>query len=168
MLKSIWRSTGFNIHTKIRIFNSNVLSVLLYGSECLKTSVASERKLEVFQTKCLRRLSSRYTGQTSSRTKSCSIELGSLGYRRPSKKDAGAGLVMSSAFPKLTAQSCSSLDTPGKMKQRPAKGNQETNCPQKPNDQSNHGDSASSRCWQSQTKVPWSHRKHQKAQRGLR
>ena len=98
MLKSTWRSTGFNIHTKIRIFNSNVLSVLLYGSECLKTSVASERKLEVFQTKYLRRISSRYTGQTSSRTKSCSIGLGYLGYRRPSKKDAGAGLVMSSAF----------------------------------------------------------------------
>ena len=32
ILKSIWRSTG-NIHTKIRILNSNVLSVLLYGSE---------------------------------------------------------------------------------------------------------------------------------------
>ena len=118
MLKSTWRSTGFNIHTKIRIFNSNVLSVLLYGSECLKTSVASERKLEIFQTKCLRRISSRYTGQTSSRTKSCSIELGCLGYRRPSNKDAGAGLVMSSAFPQLTAQSCSLLNTPGKTEQK--------------------------------------------------
>ena len=32
ILKSIWRSTG-NIHTKIRILNSNVLSNLLYGSE---------------------------------------------------------------------------------------------------------------------------------------
>lgn len=31
------------------------------------------------------------TGQTSSRMKSCSKELGCLGYQRPSKKDAGVG-----------------------------------------------------------------------------
>lgn len=34
MLKPIWRSKALNMHTKIRIFNSNVLSVLLYGSGC--------------------------------------------------------------------------------------------------------------------------------------
>ena len=56
MLRAIWRSTGLSIHTKIRIFRSNVLSVLLYGSECWKTTAAIERKLEVFQTKCLRRI----------------------------------------------------------------------------------------------------------------
>ena len=38
MLKSTWRSTGLNIRAKIMIFKATVLSVLLYGSECLKTS----------------------------------------------------------------------------------------------------------------------------------
>jgi endonuclease/exonuclease/phosphatase family metal-dependent hydrolase len=56
MLKPIWRTTSLSVHTKIRIFNSNVLSVLLYGSECWKTTATIERKLEVFQTKCLRRI----------------------------------------------------------------------------------------------------------------
>lgn len=56
MLKSVWRSTNLSFHTKIRIYKSNVLSVLLYGSECWKMTVAVERKLEVFQNKCLRRI----------------------------------------------------------------------------------------------------------------
>lgn len=33
MLKPVLRSTGLNIHTKIRILNSNILSFFLYGSE---------------------------------------------------------------------------------------------------------------------------------------
>lgn len=56
MLKPIWRSTILSIHTKIRIFKSNVLSVLMYGSECWKTSISTEKKLEVFQNRCLRRI----------------------------------------------------------------------------------------------------------------
>ncbi|KAH3785027.1 hypothetical protein DPMN_163110 [Dreissena polymorpha] len=44
--------------TKLRIFKSNLLSVLLYGSECLKTTATIERKLEVFQNKFLRRIMS--------------------------------------------------------------------------------------------------------------
>ncbi|KAK3517624.1 hypothetical protein QTP70_013436 [Hemibagrus guttatus] len=56
MLKPIWRTTSLSIHTKIKIFRSNVISVLLYGSECWKTTTAIEQKLEVFQNKCLRRI----------------------------------------------------------------------------------------------------------------
>ncbi len=56
MLKSVWRSTNLSLHTKIRIYKGNVLSVLLNGSQCWKTTVAVERKLEVFQNKCLRRI----------------------------------------------------------------------------------------------------------------
>lgn len=56
MLKPVWKSTSLSIQTKIRLFRSNVLSVLLYGSECWKTTVTIEKKLEVFQTKCLRRI----------------------------------------------------------------------------------------------------------------
>jgi len=56
MLKPIWRTTSLSMHTKLRIFKSNVLSVLLYGSECWKTTATIERKLEVFQNKCLLRI----------------------------------------------------------------------------------------------------------------
>ena len=45
LLKSTWRSTGLNIHTKIGIFNGNVLSVLLYGSECWKTSRSFQNQM---------------------------------------------------------------------------------------------------------------------------
>ena len=53
MPRLIWRSTGLSIHTKIGIFKSNVLIVLLYGSECWKATTPIESKLAVFQNKCL-------------------------------------------------------------------------------------------------------------------
>ena len=56
MLRSIWKNKNLSLNTKVRIFKSNVLSVLLYGAECWKTTVVIEQKLEVFQTKCLRRI----------------------------------------------------------------------------------------------------------------
>ncbi|KAH3692509.1 hypothetical protein DPMN_194350 [Dreissena polymorpha] len=49
----IWRTTSLCMYTKLRVFKSNVLSVLLYGSECWKTTASIERKLKVFQNKCL-------------------------------------------------------------------------------------------------------------------
>ena len=56
LLRPIWRTRSLSLHTKIRIFKSNVLSVLSYGSECWKTTNTIERKLEVFQNQCLRRI----------------------------------------------------------------------------------------------------------------
>ena len=56
MLRNIWKTNNLKLQTKIKIFKSNVLSVLLYGSECWKTTTTIEHKLEVFQTKCLRRI----------------------------------------------------------------------------------------------------------------
>ena len=43
MLKPVWRATNLSVHSKMKIFKSNVLKVLLYGPE-----------IEVFKTKCLR------------------------------------------------------------------------------------------------------------------
>ena len=56
MLKTIWKSTSIKLNTKLKIFRSNILSVLLYGAECWKTTTTIEQKLEVFQNKCLRRI----------------------------------------------------------------------------------------------------------------
>ena len=56
MLRPVWRATNLSVHTKIKIFRSNELGVLLYGAECWKTTVTIQQKLEVFQTKCLRHI----------------------------------------------------------------------------------------------------------------
>ncbi len=56
LLNPVWRSTKLTLQTKLRIFKSNVLLVLLYGSECWKATKEISRKLDVFQTKCLRRI----------------------------------------------------------------------------------------------------------------
>nr|CAH8838004.1 unnamed protein product [Trichobilharzia regenti] len=53
-LKSVWRSTAISIKNKIRIFNSNVKSVLLYGSETWRVIKSISNKLQTFINNCLR------------------------------------------------------------------------------------------------------------------
>jgi hypothetical protein len=55
-LKKIWSSPCFSTQTKIRLFNSLVISVLTYGSETWKTTEGDKRKLDTFQNRCLRQL----------------------------------------------------------------------------------------------------------------
>ena len=55
-LNAVWKSKQLRVKTKIRIFKSNVLSVLLYGSECWKMTKEICKKLDTIQTKCLRRI----------------------------------------------------------------------------------------------------------------
>ena len=54
ILRPIWLSSQLSTNTKIRIFNTNVKSVLLYGSETWKTTKLLQSKLQVFVNKCLR------------------------------------------------------------------------------------------------------------------
>ena len=54
ILKPIWKSRKITLRTKIRLFNTNVKSVLLYGSECWKITSEITRKIQVFIHKCLR------------------------------------------------------------------------------------------------------------------
>ena len=56
MLKPIWKSKQLRLETKLRLYNSNVLRVLLYGSECWKLTAKLAHKLETFQNKCLRKI----------------------------------------------------------------------------------------------------------------
>jgi len=53
-LKLAWRSTVISLKTKIRLFNSNVKTILLYGLECWKISKEITHKLRMFVHKCLR------------------------------------------------------------------------------------------------------------------
>ena len=54
MLKPIWNSKVISENTKIRIFNTNVKSVLLYGSETWRLTKGLQHKIQVFLNKCLR------------------------------------------------------------------------------------------------------------------
>ena len=52
----VWKSGKYRRKTKIRLFNSNVLSVLLYGCETWKMNKEDEKRLDVFHHKGLRRI----------------------------------------------------------------------------------------------------------------
>lgn len=53
-LRPVWRSTSLSVRNKLRIFNSNVKSVLLYGSETWRVTNTLTNKLQVFVNGCLR------------------------------------------------------------------------------------------------------------------
>jgi hypothetical protein len=55
-LKNIWSSKEISIKTKIRLFNSNVKSVLLYGSETWRLIKGNIAKAQTFINSCLRQI----------------------------------------------------------------------------------------------------------------
>ena len=56
MLKKVWNSREIGASTKVRLLNSNVKSVLLYGPETWRTNKASMKKIQTFINQCLRRI----------------------------------------------------------------------------------------------------------------
>jgi hypothetical protein len=55
-LKEVWTSRYLSTNTTIRLFNSNVKSVLLYGAETWRTTVNTTKKIQTFINNCLRRI----------------------------------------------------------------------------------------------------------------
>ena len=55
-LNNIWKSKEIGRDTKLRIFNSNVKAVLLYGAETWRTTKTNEHKVQTFVNTCLRRI----------------------------------------------------------------------------------------------------------------
>ena len=55
-LKQIWSSGSISTSIKLKIFNSNVKSVLLYGAETCRMTVKRIRKLQSYVNHCLRRI----------------------------------------------------------------------------------------------------------------
>ena len=53
-LRPIWRATSLSLQNKIKIFGTNVKSVLLYGSETWRVTKTNTNKLQTFINKCLR------------------------------------------------------------------------------------------------------------------
>ena len=52
----IWRAKQIKTNTKLRIFNSNVKAVLLYGSETWRSTQKPLKRIQTFINKCLRRI----------------------------------------------------------------------------------------------------------------
>ncbi|VDP36686.1 unnamed protein product [Schistosoma margrebowiei] len=55
-LKNIWNSKHLSTNTKVRIFNTNVKTVLLYGAETWRTTKAMIQKIQVFINSYLRKI----------------------------------------------------------------------------------------------------------------
>ena len=53
-LRSVWKSNNYSRETKLKLYQSNVLSVLLYGSECWRMTERVSSRLAAFHTTCLR------------------------------------------------------------------------------------------------------------------
>ncbi|CAH8650842.1 unnamed protein product [Schistosoma guineensis] len=55
-LKNIWNSKQLSTNIKVRIFNTNVKAVLLYGAETWRTTTTTIKKVQVFINSCLRKI----------------------------------------------------------------------------------------------------------------
>jgi len=51
-LQPIWKSSKYSLRAKIHLYNSNVKSVFLYGSECWRIIKSDIKKVEVFHNIC--------------------------------------------------------------------------------------------------------------------
>jgi hypothetical protein len=52
---SIWLSNNIRTPTKFRVYQSAVLTILLYGSEVWNTAKTQIKRFEIFHLRCLRR-----------------------------------------------------------------------------------------------------------------
>ena len=55
-MRPIWKSSNYRTETKLRLYQSNVRSVLLYAAETWRTTKQIESKLRGFEGRCLRRI----------------------------------------------------------------------------------------------------------------
>ena len=62
-LNRIWKNNNISLRTKTKLYNSNVISVLLYGSECWRITQKDSQRLSGFHNKCLRKISRIYWPQ---------------------------------------------------------------------------------------------------------
>ena len=56
LLRPVWRSKELSQRTKLRIFNTNVKSVLMYGAETWRVTKKISDKIQAFTNRCLRNI----------------------------------------------------------------------------------------------------------------
>lgn len=78
LLNSVWKSSVLSRNLKLRIFNSNVKSVLLYGCETWKVTASLTNKIQVFINGCLRKILRIYWPETIS-----NVDLWSVSTQKP-------------------------------------------------------------------------------------
>ena len=54
-LSRVWKS-NISFHTRFKLYKSLVVSILLYGCETWTLMAETERRIQAFETKCLRKL----------------------------------------------------------------------------------------------------------------
>jgi len=55
-LQLLWKSSKYSCKTKLRIINTNVVALLLYGAEMWRITAADMNKLDAFLRKCMRKI----------------------------------------------------------------------------------------------------------------
>ena len=55
-LKNIWKYNVLSLKSKIRIFNTNVKAVLLYGAETWRTAMTTTKRMQTFVNSSLGRI----------------------------------------------------------------------------------------------------------------
>ena len=55
-MRAIWASNQYNRGTKVRLYKSNVVSVLMYGTECWNVNKRDSDRLNALHNRCLRRI----------------------------------------------------------------------------------------------------------------
>ena len=56
LLRPVWRSNVISLRTKLRIFNTNVKSVLKYGAETWRVTKNNSAKIQALTNRCLRNI----------------------------------------------------------------------------------------------------------------
>ena len=56
ILRNVWKSRVIGKTTKIRLFNTNVKSVLLYGAETWRINKITLKRIQTFVNQCLRKI----------------------------------------------------------------------------------------------------------------
>ena len=93
-LKPVWRSTVYSRRTKLKLYQSCVLSTLLYGSECWRITEHELIYLSTFHTKCLQNIMRLFWPQIIS-NKQLFITTGQDAMNNISPQEDGDGLAMS-------------------------------------------------------------------------
>ena len=91
ILRPIWRSLAVSVKTKLRIFSTNVKSVLLYACETWHVTKASKNRIQTFVNRCLRHISFEFDGKTKLEMKICGREQNNNISTCKSEKGNGAG-----------------------------------------------------------------------------
>ena len=56
LTKRVWSNNKLSDHTKVNVYKACVISTLLYGSEFWAMRAHQEKRLNVFEMRCLRRI----------------------------------------------------------------------------------------------------------------